>query len=487
MNRIRDWTTTIFQDAPEYRLASWWFLKILALIYFSAFFSLTGQITGLVGSEGILPLDSMLEGASRRLGDSAWLQLPTVFWLDSSNTALTAAAWLGSLFSIALLLGITPRLSLIALFVLYLSLATAGQIFLNFQWDYLLLESGFLAIFLVGGSSRLTVLMFHWLLFRLRFMSGAAKLASGDPSWSGLTTLNYYFETQPLPHIGSWYAHQLPEWLLQAGVVVVLFSELIVPFFIFLPRRWRLFAAALTIGIQLLIIATSNHNFINLLTIALCLFLLDDNIVKRITPCKLHRTGERIQRNSSWTKIVLSIVTAALIFSSSLPLLFNLVTGIEPGRSVVQWSNRVRRFGIGNAYHVFPTMQTERIELIIEGSMDGISWQAYALPWKPSAPEQKPAFIVPHQPRLDWMMWFVPTQRPPGTYVFDRLMNRLAQGSPEVTALFDADPFGENPPIYLKVSAYRYRFSSKQELKDSGDWWQREYLGLFPWVAPRRP
>jgi len=487
MNRIKDWLFAIFDSATEYRLAGWWFLKILALIYFSAFLSLSGQIAGLVGSQGILPLESLLEHATGRLGDNAWLHLPTLFWLNSGDAALVAACWLGSVFSVALFFGILPRIALIALFTLYLSLVTAGQIFLNFQWDYLLLESGFLAIFLVGGPSRLIVLMFHWLLFRLRFMSGVGKLASGDPAWSNLTALNYYFETQPLPHFGSWYAHQLPEWLLQAGVALTLFSELIVPFFIFLPRQWRLFAAALTIGMQLLIIATSNHNFINLLTIALCLFLLDDRCIKRIAPFQYRRIFQTPRRKSYWMKTLLPATGAVLIVSSSLPLLLNMVTGIEPGHFLVQWSDRVRRFGLGNAYHVFPTMQTERIELIIEGSMDGIVWRSYALPWQPGAPEKKPAFIVPHQPRLDWMIWFAPTQRPPGSYLLDRLLNRLAHGSKEVTALFEIDPFGGNPPIYLRVLAYSYRFSTLAKRTESGNWWQREYLGVFPWVAPREP
>jgi hypothetical protein len=164
-------------------------------------------------------------------------------------------------------------------FILYLSLYHAGQVFTNFQWDTLLLETGFLAIFLVGGGNLLLILLFDWLLFRLRFMSGAFKLVSADPSWSGLTALNHYFETQPLPHIGAWYAHQLPELLLKAGVIFTLFSELLAPFLIFFPRRYRQIAAAITILMQLLIIATSNHNFINLLTIILCLFLLDDSLL----------------------------------------------------------------------------------------------------------------------------------------------------------------------------------------------------------------
>ncbi|MCP5418803.1 MAG: lipase maturation factor family protein [Chromatiaceae bacterium] len=487
MKRIIDWLKTLPQESSEYRLASWLFLKILALIYLAAFLSLTGQINGLVGSGGILPLEEMLHHASGKLGTRVWLDLPTLFWLDSSDASLTAATWLGALFAVALFFGWMQRFAVIVLFILYLSLANASQLFLNFQWDYLLLECGFLAIFLAGGASRLIVLLFHWLLFRLRFMSGLAKLASGDPSWWGLTALSHYFETQPLPHVGSWYAHQLPAWLLQAGTALTLFSELIVPFFIFLPRRWRLLAAAVTITMQLLIIATSNHNFINLLTIALCLFLLDDQSLTRFTPDWMRNRSTQAARKPHWLNTLLLAAGAMLILSSTLPLLFTSLTGIDPGKSVMAWSDRVRRFGIGHAYHIFPTMQTERIELIIEGSMDGNHWYGYALPWQPSAPERRPPFIVPHHPRLDWMMWFVPTQQPPGSYLLERLLHRLAQGSPQVSALFATDPFGEKPPDYLRVLAYRYRFSTAAERRATGDWWQREYLGIYPWIAPRSP
>jgi len=487
MKYSQSWLTGLFRPATDYRLASRLFIKFLALIYLAAFLSLTGQITGLIGSEGILPLQEQLESATRYLGGWAWLQLPTLFWIDSSDAVLQATAWLGCIFAVLLFFGTLPRLMLLSLFVLYLSLATASQLFLNFQWDYLLLESGFLAIFLIGGPSRLILLMLHWLLFRLRFMSGIGKLASGDPSWSNLTALNHYFETQPLPHIGSWYAHQLPELLLQAGVLLTLFTELIVPFFIFLPRRWRLAAAFITIGMQLFIIATSNHNFFNLLTIALCLLLLDDDFIKRFTAYFGLRIGETHYQNQSPTILALSAAGALLIFSSSIPLLLRNVAGVQPGKEIIAWSDRVRRYGIGNAYHVFPTMQTERIELIIEASMDGNDWHPYVLPWQPVAVDRAPAFLVPHQPRLDWMMWFVPTQQPPGTIILDRLINRLAEGSEAVNSLFASVPFNGSRPNYFRVPAYRYRFTNAEERSATGAWWIRERLGTFPWIPARNP
>jgi hypothetical protein len=377
---------------------------------------------------------------------------------------------------------------LIGLFVLYLSLYHAGQFFTNFQWDTLLLETGFLAIFLVGGPTLLVIFLFEWLLFRLRFMSGFFKLVSGDPSWSGFTALNHYFETQPLPHIGAWFAHQLPEWMLQTGVGLTFFSELIVPFFIFLSRPFRLAAAAITITMQLLIIATSNHNFINLLTIVLCIFLLDDQLLGRILPTRLCQGKQSEPPNKpSRGKNILVIASALLIVPGCLiSFTANMLHKPLP-LPFHQFSDSLRRLGLGNIYHVYPTMQVERHELDIQGSNDGENWRSYEFKYKPGALDRVPPFNVPHQPRLDWMIWFVPTQQIPQMYWFDLFMQRLHQGSTTVTGLLAHNPFADKPPKFLRVLVYRYHFTTPQERAESGNWWRREYLGIFPQVEPRKP
>ena len=407
--------TDLFEPATDHELISWLFIKSLALVYAAAFMSLAVQIDGLAGPDGILPLQRLLDGAFAELGYRALLRLPTLFWLNSSSAALQGAAYAGAIAALLLTLGwVRPRPALIALFVLYLSLVHAGQIFMSFQWDTLLLESGFLAIFLVDAPTRLIVLLFDWLLFRLRFLSGYFKLASGDPSWRDFTALNYYFETQPLPHVGSWYAHQSPDWVLKAGVGFTLFAELIVPMFIFLPRPFRLFAAATTVLAQLMIIATSNHNFINLLTILLCLFLLDDRIVAFLLPGSVRDRirgqaaravpGPRAKGLAGAVALLILVLSSTTMIASQarrpLPRALTVLNEIPPA------------FGIGNVFHLFPTMQTERQELKIFGSTDGRTWQAYAFRYKPDAPDRAPQFIVPHQPRLDWMMWFLPPQWP---------------------------------------------------------------------------
>lgn len=483
---VRHLLTGLLQPDDRYRLTAWLFLRLIALIYLAAFASAALEIVGLVGQNGILPAAEHLARLEQRFGDARWVRVPTLFWIAHGDTALLAAAYAGCAAALLLFIGWRPLLTTLLLFLLYLSLFRVGQLFFNFQWDYLLLEAGFLSIFLTAGPNRLLVFLFHWLLFRLRFLSGLSKLLSEDPSWRGLTALNDYFETQPLPHMGAWYAHQLPDWLLRAGTGATLFVELLVPFLIFLPRPFRLFAALATIAIQLLIILTSNHNFINLLTIALCLFLLDDRAVGRLVPDGLRRRADAPGRGLL-QKILLPPLGALLLLVSSLAM-YDFVAG---RRGADTWTAAatawMRGWGLANVYHIFPTMQKERQELVIEGSNDGRHWQAYRFRYKPNSPDERPAFIVPLHPRLDWMIWFIPPQNPAMRPWFERFLWQLHQNAPAVTGLLRHNPFPDAGPRYLRILAYRYRFTTREERRETGRVWHAELLGEFPRVPPRRP
>ena len=481
----------LFEPATDHQLTGWLFVKGLALVYAAAFLSLAVQIDSLAGADGILPFGRLLDGVFAEQGYRALLGLPTLFWLNSSDTALRGAAFTGAVVAILLALGwVGRRPALILLFVLYLSLYHAGQIFMTFQWDTLLLESGFLAIFLADTPTRLMVLLFEWLLFRLRFLSGYFKLASGDPSWRDFTALNYYFETQPLPHVGSWYAHQLPPWLHETGVGFTFFAELIVPFLIFLPRPFRILAAAVTILAQLLIIATSNHNFINLLTILLCLFVLDDRIVAHVLPARRQDAILSLAGRSGpgHAAKALSATAAVLIVALSSSMMLAAHARRPLPEALTAFNEIAPAFGIGNLFHLFPTMQTERQELRIFGSYDGHTWESYEFRYKPGALDKAPEFVVPHQPRLDWMMWFLPPQWPDTGFWFEPFMQALQQNRATVTRLLAKNPFeGKAPPKMLRVLAYRYRFTTPRERALTGNWWRAEYLGEYPDVPPRRP
>ncbi|UHD18072.1 lipase maturation factor family protein [Thiocapsa bogorovii] len=481
-------------EAAGYRLLAWVFVRLLAVIYLVAFVSFAVQVEALAGSQGIYPIAEQLALAAEQHGQLRVLFYPSLFWLASGDAALLAVAWGGAVSATLLLVlpwlgwGRVERLVLILLYLLYLSLYHTGQFFTNFQWDYLLLETGFLAILLPGGS-RLVVWLFRWLLFRLRFESGLAKLLSGDPAWRDLTALRYYFETQPLPHVGSWYAHHLPDWLLRVGTGGTLVVELIVPFFMFLPRPWRLFAAGATVFWQVLIIATSNHNFFNLLTILLCLFLLDDRAISPVVPRRWRRlaeAGATLPQQPPRRQAVLTIVLTLILVPASLVSGAELVAGrtFEP---VSTWVRGLNAFRLANRYHVFPTIETERIEIQIEASPDGAQWQPLDFRYRPGDPAQAPRFIVPHQPRVDWMLWFTPMS-PIFLDWLERFLDRLLEGSEPVTSLLAHPPTGAEPPRFLRLQVWRYRFSSPEQRAGTGAWWQREPLGPFyPLPAAMRP
>ncbi len=473
-------------EQSSYQLVSAVFLRLLGVIYLIAFASLGVQIEGLVGSQGIIPLGERLAEIALDTGIERYVQVPTLFWINAGDAALTGAAGAGCLAALLIIFSIGQRAALVAAFVLYLSLVHAAQPFLSFQWDTLLLETGFLAMFLTPRS-RALIWLFRWLLFRLRFMSGLSKLASGDPTWSGLLALNTYFEVQPLPNPAAWYVHQWPEWLLKIGTGGTLFVELIVPFMMFLPRRWRFTAAWLTILWQVLIIATSNHNWINFLTIILCLFLFDDRALKRVLPGFMHnRLGWRAasERTIDLLVPVATGLLAAAFFVIGTLKIYELGTGHRfegLTGSVLKYS---AVYSIVNKYHVFPTMTTRRVELEILGSYDGENWQPYQFKHKPDRLDERPTFIIPHQPRLDWQMWFV-TLHPRHLPWFGSFLEALLDNSPAVSKLLADNPFPDAPPRYLRVEAYQYNFTNHSERERTGHWWKRTALGSFtplPWM-----
>jgi hypothetical protein len=473
----------------NYRLVSALFLRLLGVIYLIAFISIAPQVEGLSGSQGILPFAEKLAYLKTQPGIDYYFKLPGIFWLNASDQALTGAAIAGCIISVLIILNYMTRPALVVNFVLYLSLYHANREFLNFQWDGLLLEAGFLAIFLTPHS-RVVILLFRWLLFRLRFMSGISKLTTNDPTWSSLTALNYYFEVQPLPTPLAWYFQQLPEWLLRAGTAATLVIEILVPFMMFLPRRWRFMAAWITIFWQVLIILTSNHNWINFLTIILCLFLFDDRAVRRVLPERLQTRlvsePEAIQKNIGLRKAAVGVLATFILVASSVHL-WELTTMRASSGKLGTLLDYAETYRVVSKYHIFPTMRTERIELELSGSHDGMNWKPYVFKHKPGDIHARPGIVLPFQPRLDWQIWFVTLHRRHLAW-FDHFLQALLENSPTVTALLRHNPFPDKAPRYIKVDAYRYTFSDAEQRNLTGQWWQREALGPFgplPWAELR--
>ncbi len=467
--------------AGDHTLASWWFLRLLGLIYLSAFASISTQILGLAGASGIVPASDYLSALHQNFGSAAYYLFPNVYWVTASDLALSASTVAGAFFAALLLFDIFTVAALFVCFVLYLSVFYAAQEFTSFQWDLLLLESGFLALFLPVRSGAV-IWLFRWLVFRFMFLSGWVKY-HGDADWLSLSVLEVHFQTQPLPTVFAWYAHQLPAWFLKLSVAVTLIIELIVPFLLFLPRPFRMLAGACFILLETMILITGNYNFFNLLTIFLCIFLFDDDSLKRITPAALQRfiaRRESARRARGVQRLrQLSVVMAAWIFCASALQLFTFLSGRPVPGPLAVIQDLPGPLRVVNTYGPFAAMTDIRHEILIQGSHDQRQWHDYRFPYKPGDPRQAPRWVAPHQPRLDWQMWFAALSDADRTPWFLALMYRLLEGSPAVTKLFADNPFPDKPPKYLRAMYYEYRFSSPRERRDTGAWWVNELRGMY--------
>jgi hypothetical protein len=353
---------------------------------------------------------------------------------------------------------------------------------MSFQWDSLLLEVGFLSIFLTGGS-RIVVWLYRWLVFRYLFMAGVVKLLSGDPAWHDLTALEYHFWSQPLPTPLAWYAAQLPSWLLIAGTGATLVVELGSVFLIFLPRRLRAMAAGCVLSFQLLIVLTGNYNFFNLLTMLLCVFLFDDAALRRGTGPRLETLAQRRMRLPGRAATLMATMLAVIVVPVGLNRIWQTLLRTDlPVLGAL--SRAVSPLSIVNPYGLFAVMTTSRPEIVIEGSVDGKEWREYVFRYKPGPLSRPPLWNIPHQPRLDWQMWFAALGSARENPWIVMLMWRLLEGSPPVLALLESNPFIGGPPKYVRGQLYDYRFTDRRTHLQTGQWWVRRLEGLyFPQVS----
>ncbi|MBI2061286.1 MAG: lipase maturation factor family protein [Nitrospirae bacterium] len=491
------------EQPASYHWTRWVFLRLLGIVYLIAFLSLADQVLGLMGREGILPAERYLEAVRSHYGGARFDLVPTLFWIWPNDAFLRFLCWGGSGLSALLIIGVAPATVLLPLWVFYLSLVSVGGDFLSFQWDNLLLETGFLAILFAPGGwrpkpgrehapSRWVLFLLRWLLFRLMFSSGIVKLMSGDSTWRDLTALHFHYETQPLPTWTSWLAHQIPSGFQKFSVFSMFVVEMGAPFLVFLPRRPRLLAFLAFSSLQILICATGNYTFFNLLSFALAVLLLDDARLDRFVP---RRWKENFQKGTSAAASLRpSLMNRMVLIAASMAIL------VLSGSLVWSLFERPRRipasirslYGITapfrsiNGYGLFAVMTTQRDEIIIEGSDDQESWKEYEFKWKPGDVHHRPDFVQPHQPRLDWQMWFAALSTYDREPWFANFMFRLLQGSPEVLELLGKNPFPDRPPAFVRATLYRYRFTTPDDHHRTGDWWHREYMGTYSPVLSLR-
>ena len=479
-------------------MSAWLFARALSACFFVAFVSYGVQVRALIGGQGLLPAGRFAELLQSHYGLKRWVEIPTVFHLSASDGALVGACVAGALLSILAFAGIAQSICFLLMWVLYLSLINISQDFLSFQWDILLVEAGFLAIFLAPfwpaewnparaffiapQPAPLIRYLFMFLLFRLMISSGIVKLTSGDETWRDLTAMAFHYETQPIPNPLAWFMHQIPLWAQKISCVAMFAIELGAPFLLFIPGKARVAGAFLLAGLQVLIMTTGNYAYFNFLSIALCLWAIDDSWFSWAVPSlaeklTLLESGPALVYLSYPLALVLGIFGSVWLVNAVLP-----AVGVRGKMSFLM--RPLQGFHLSNPYGLFAVMTTERNEIVIEGSNDGNTWAEYEFKYKPGRLDRMPPVVAPHQPRLDWQMWFAalgPYERSPWFY---NLLIRLLQNDPLVTALFAENPFPNVAPKQIRAVLYQYHFAPP----GSKDWWIRLPRGEFsPTLALESP
>ncbi|MBJ7257926.1 MAG: lipase maturation factor family protein [Chthoniobacterales bacterium] len=484
--------------APSYALSGWIFPRALGLVFLCAFASLWVQIDGLAGSGGILPVAEHLaavENYSRSSGGMwrAWQAMPSLLWFGASDAHLHAWLAAGTAASLLLALGIMPAAAAAVAWACYLSFAATLPVFLNFQWDALLLEAGLLAAlyvpwrrFLARGSSepsRWGRLLVWWLLFRLMFESGVVKLhgynADGINAWLDGTALDFHYFTQPIPVWTSWWAAQLPGWFQRLSLLGLFIIELVLPFFIFGPRRMRMTAFWGFTFLMVVIMATGHYGFFNLLTLALCLTLVDD--ASWPAPVRRLLASPAQRRPLPRTQRILAPWLAAVIVVPATCTLLLVMRALPPA-----WAGPLlgpfMLFRSTNSYGLFSVMTVERPEITIEASTDGITWQPCRFPYKMEAAASRLPFLLPHMPRLDWQMWFAALEyrergQPPAWMM--PFLARLQEGSPAVKGLLLPDGAAQITPRFFRLRLELLNFTTPEERRNSGRVWTTEPLPSY--------
>ena len=528
------------RGASDRLIPRWLFLRALGLIYFSAFFSLIFQVRGLIGPGGILPAGEYLQAVASSVGHARFWYAPTLLWFSSSSQMLMSLCWIGIVASLLATLNVWPRGALLICFVCFISFVSAASEFSGYQSDGMLLEAGFISLFLAPPRFRpgldrahpplrASVFLLLWEWFRIYFESGIAKMASGDPQWRHFTAMDEYYQNGPLPTWIGWYVQHFPHWFHTATAFATLALELVLVWMLFLPRRWRIVCFFIVTLWQIGIILTANYTFLNYLVLALGFFLLDDCFLMRFLPRRwsgrfpmeprvaagvetaaptfdapsilrpaagesadatagLVRSlawPEVLRRQLGFVKLALTAVMFAWIFYSSTVLMIWMISpGFPLPASPVA---ALEPFRIAERYGLFAVMTRGRYEIEFQGSADGRDWLTYPFRYKPQDPRGRPNIYAPYQPRFDWNLWFASLGGWRANPIVPRTEERLLAGEADVLALFAGNPFPNEPPRQVRAILWQYWFTSASEKRAQGVWWQRRLLGLYAPTLARSP
>ena len=472
---------TDWLSAPDYSISRLLIGRGLAAIYLIGFLVAVQQFRPLLGERGLLPV-------RRFVAAVPFMSAPSIFQWRYSDRLLALVAWIGAAVAVTLLLGIPQAVSLpltmlawIVAWALYLSIVNVGQTFYAFGWESLLLEAGFLAIFLGSDAvapSALVIFLYRWLAFRVEFGAGMIKLR-GDSCWRDLTCLDYHHETQPMPNPLSWYFHRLPRRFHRLEVLGNHFAQLVVPFGLFLPQPVPAIAGSYMILTQLYLVVSGNYAWLNWITIVVAVAALPDWLLGSLL---------RFARPGSLAMPPPEFIAGAIgLFILVVALSYQPVRNLLGRRQLMNYS--FNSLHIVNTYGAFGSVTRHRDEVIVEGSedadpTDASAWREYQFKGKPGDPRRRPAQFAPYHLRLDWLMWFLPLSPVYGEQWFLRFLEGLLRNEPGLLNLLRTNPFPDRPPRSVRARLYRYRYTTWSERRKTGAWWVREPMGDYlPAVA----
>ncbi|WP_267241919.1 lipase maturation factor family protein [Streptomyces sp. PR69] len=454
----------------DYWLSRLIFQRALAGVYLIAFLTAALQFRALIGERGMLPVPDYLRHTSPR-------QMPSLFHLHYSDRFFAAVAWTGCALAAALAAGAADDVPLwaamawwAALWALYLSIVNVGQTWYGFGWESLLLETGFLAVFL--GNERtappvLVLWLLRWVLFRVEFGAGLIKIR-GDQCWRDLTCLYYHHETQPMPGPLSWFFHRMPRPLHRVEAAANHVTQLLVPVLLFTPQPVASAAAGLMVLTQLWLVLSGNFSWLNWLTIALALCAVDFSALA---------APPSLPRPPLWYEAVVIAVAAGVLLLS-----------YRPARNLLSRHQAMNRsfdpFHLVNAYGAFGSVGRIRFEVVVEGTdervlHEGTVWREYGFKGKPTDVRRLPRQYAPYHLRLDWMMWFAALSPAYARPWFGPFAARLLDGDRDTLRLLARNPFPDAPPVYVRARLFHYRFTTWRELRTTGAWWHRTYVRDF--------
>src|SRR3989441_516464 len=466
-------------DAPDYWLTRFVFERALGGIYLVAFLVAVNQFRPLLGERGLLPAPEFIRAVPFRAS-------PTLFRLIGySDRRLLVVAWAGIALSVVATLGLldgvgytVPFASMVifaSLWILSLSIVNIGQTFYSFGWESLLLEAGFLAIFLRPASTPpqfSLILLLRWLLFRVEFGAGMIKMR-GDRCWRDLTCLYYHHETQPMPNPLSWYFHHLPKRLHRMEVLANHFAQLVVPWFLFFPQPIASVAGLIVFVTQSWLVLSGNFSWLNFITMTLAIASFDNAALGRVFAIVPYES----QPTPTWCVAIVLAITALILALSYRP-----ARNLLSRRQLMNYS--FDPLHIVGTYGAFGSITKERFEVVIEGTEDAVltpqtKWHEYEFQGKPGDVRRRPPQVAPYHYRLDWLMWFAALSSPMYHEWFVPLLRKLLEADRRVLRLLARDPFAGRQPRFVRALFYLYRFTTPKERRETGAWWSRELVGDY--------